>query len=121
MVGDDRIKSTELYDPKTERWRDVGDLPLSLSVSRATTINNTVLLFGTYIFLTFAASSSYVPTYSIAGGEWDDEDGYVWNTDSVLEFNKETETWSEVGHMKQKRGNQALSVVNFSDFEDWCQ
>ena len=48
-VDQERIKSTELYDPKTESWRDVGNLPKSLSDSRATTINNTVLIFGTYL------------------------------------------------------------------------
>ena len=59
-------------------------------------------------------------TYSIAGGDWEDEDGYVHNSDSVLEFNKETETWSEVGHMIRTESKHAVAVVNFTDFRDWC-
>ena len=58
-LNQERIKSTELYDLKTERWRSVGDLPKSLSNHRATTINNTVLIFGTYVFHTFSASSTH--------------------------------------------------------------
>ena len=54
---------------------------------------------------------------SIAGG-WDANDEHE---DTVLEFDKETETWSEVGHMMRAEGMHALSVVNFSDFADWCQ
>ena len=72
-----------------------------------------------YFIETFPYSHTFLPppqTSSIAGGNIGNE-----HVDTILEFEKEAETWSEVGHMKQKRGNHALSVVNFSDFEDWCQ
>ena len=46
------MDSTELYDPETESWRLVsGSLPKPSSELKLTTINNTVLAFGKYIFV----------------------------------------------------------------------
>ena len=47
-----KMDSTELYDPETESWRLVsGRLPKPSSELKLTTINNTVLAFGKYIFV----------------------------------------------------------------------
>ena len=39
----------------------------------------------------------------------------------ILEFNPETESWSEIGVMKEARRNQHLAIVFFSDFAKWCK
>ena len=79
-----------------------------------------ITLFYFLVHVYFLLLLPHPHTNSIAGGEWADGDGYLWNTDSVLEFNKETETWSEVGHMMHAEAKHAVAVVNFTDFRDWC-
>ena len=53
---EDFIRSTKLYDPKTERWRSAGNLPKALKNLRVTTINNTVLAFGTYTYISVSST-----------------------------------------------------------------
>ena len=38
----------------------------------------------------------------------------------ILEFNFDTESWTEVGTTKWTRTNHAVSVVSFDDYEKWC-
>ena len=40
--------------------------------------------------------------------------------DTILEFNYETESWTEVGTMKRSRTGHAVSVVPFDDYAKWC-
>ena len=39
---------------------------------------------------------------------------------TILEFNYETESWTEIGTMKEKRINHAVSVVSYDDYAKWC-
>ena len=38
----------------------------------------------------------------------------------ILEFNFETESWTEIGTMKEGRDGHAVSVVSNDDYENWC-
>ena len=40
--------------------------------------------------------------------------------DKTLEFNSETESWTEIGTMKEKRYQHAVSVVSYTDYAKWC-
>ena len=39
---------------------------------------------------------------------------------NILEFNIETETWTEIGAMKEGRHAHAVSVVSYDDYAKWC-
>ena len=43
------------------------------------------------------------------------------NLDRILEFNYETESWTEIGAMKLGRYYHAVSVVRYDDFAKWCK
>ena len=40
--------------------------------------------------------------------------------DEILEFSPETESWTLVDMMREKRAAHAISVVNFKDFAEHC-
>ena len=40
--------------------------------------------------------------------------------DNILEYDPETKEWTEVGTMKEARYGQGVSVVEYSDFADFC-
>ena len=46
-------------------------------------------------------------------------DGYDGN--DILEYNPETETWQEVGTMKEARRDHAVTIVSLKDYADWCE
>ena len=38
----------------------------------------------------------------------------------ILEFNFETESWTEIGTMKEARYHHAVSIVSYDDYAKWC-
>ena len=48
------------------------------------------------------------------------EDGVYVGLKYILEFNLETETWTEISKMKEGRHAHAVSVVSYDDFAKWC-
>ena len=52
----------------------------------------------------------------ILGGR-DDENNSL---DSILEFDAETETFTEVGHMQKTRYAHAVTVVKIEHYLEWC-
>ena len=48
-------------------------------------------------------------------------DGYAGSFyDEILEFSPESESWTLVDMMREKRAAHAISVVNFQDFAGHC-
>ena len=48
--------------------------------------------------------------------------GFDWNARAnILEYDPETEEWTEIGTMKEARYAQGVSVVEYSDFADFCK
>ena len=39
----------------------------------------------------------------------------------ILEFNFETESWTEIGSMKEERFAHAVSAVVYEDYVKWCK
>ena len=37
----------------------------------------------------------------------------------IIEFNKETESWTVIGAMKEPKHGTAVSVVSFDDYANW--
>ena len=54
-------------------------------------------------------------TYT-AGGSIDN----TGDTDLILKFNKDNNTWETVGHMLMERSFHAISVVPLNDIIDYC-
>merc|ERR1711934_1074409 len=82
--GGTLMSSTEIYSDSA--WRNAGALPQTMWGMSAATINNRFLLFGGN------------------GGS---------DLDNILEFNPETESWSEIGKMKEARSQNRLAIVTF--------
>ena len=40
--------------------------------------------------------------------------------DDILEFNQETEEWTEIGTMTVPRHRHGVAVVSFADYDQWC-
>ena len=41
--------------------------------------------------------------------------------DTILDYDMEQDTMQEIGNMQEARGRHAVSVVQYSDFSQWCQ
>ena len=56
----------------------------------------------------------------IAGGHKTDEgpNGHLY--DDIVEYNPEEDTMTTVGHMIQTRAFQAISVVEVTNYANWC-
>ena len=52
----------------------------------------------------------------LVGGE--DGNEYL---DTIFEHDMEQDTMQEIGNMQEARGRHAVSVVQYSDFSQWCQ
>ena len=51
-------------------------------------------------------------------GGWD---GASRNMKEILEYNPGTETWQEIGTMKEARRFHAVTIVSLKDYADWCE
>ena len=40
---------------------------------------------------------------------------------NIFEFNKETEAWTEIGSMKERRRHHRLTIVSYDDYAKWCK
>ena len=47
-------------------------------------------------------------------------DGTKYFRNEMFEFNKQNESWSVIGAMKEPRAACSVSVKSFDDFERWC-
>ena len=54
--------------------------------------------------------------YFYSGGQ--DETRYTMN--DILEYDPETEKWTQIGTMREERLGHAVSVVDFEDYADFC-
>merc|ERR1711971_1021626 len=95
QVGSKGLDSTEIY--KNKVWKTVaGKLnDAQFWGPKATNVNNKVLLFG--------------------GNNGDGNP-----TNKILEYNPETEEWTEIGTMRVATGDHGLSLVGFKDYEEMC-
>jgi len=95
MITDtDALRSTELYEPHVGSWvRSRARLPEPLYGLKGATIDNRVLIFGGWDHGTHGLILEYIP---------------------------EEHTFTEIGRMMEAREDHAVSVVQTSDFWQWC-
>ena len=55
----------------------------------------------------------------IAGGQYQHQYSYIYH-DDILQFDPESPKWDQIGKMKQKRTNQAISIINYNSVKDYC-
>ena len=54
---------------------------------------------------------------SKSGGKHSD-----WSTrNEILEYNPGTKNWTQIGTMKEARARHTVSVVNYEDYDKYCQ
>ena len=56
----------------------------------------------------------------ISSGGYNAEEGHK---NSIVEFSHETETWTEIGAMKETRSMLAVTALTYDDFKfyaNWC-
>ena len=111
MITDaDALRSTELYEPHVGSWvRSRARLPEPLYGLKGATIDNRVLIFGEHfdVFMNFTINT-------LLGG-WD-----AGTRGLILEYIPEEHTFTEIGRMMEAREDHAVSVVQTSDFWQWC-
>ena len=56
-------------------------------------------------------------TYLPSGGadDWDN------TSNDILEYDPETEEWTQIGTMREARYGHAVSVVDFRDYAEFCE
>ena len=102
------LDSTEVY--QDNEWRTVsGKLPRAMYDMKAATINERILLFGIYYFM-----SEMFFIFQTLGGSYS-------YSNNILEYNPGTETWQEIGTSKEARWNHAVSIVSYMDYAGWCE
>ena len=48
--------------------------------------------------------------------------GYDGSTrNEILEYDPETKKWTQIGTMREARYGHRISVVNYSDYAEFCQ
>ena len=100
--------STEIYSYSDDSWRFAGNLPSTIWGMSAASLNNKLLLFGEIQGVT--KIKLYV---CILGGKT--------NERKILEFNPETESWSNIGAMLEARLHNRVTIVSFADYVKWCK
>ena len=107
--GSAYLDSTEVY--RDNEWKTVsGKLPRAISSMASASINEKIILFGIYHFMT----GLFFICQTLGG-----YDGSPRN--NILEYNPETETWQEVGTMKEARDGHAVTIVSLEDYAAWCE
>ena len=38
----------------------------------------------------------------------------------ILEYDPETKKWTQIGSLREARAAHAVSVLNFTDYAEWC-
>ena len=110
MKSPDPSDNTEIY--QNNAWKTASELPFSRLVwgVSAVTFNNRALVFGNDKNCTYKKSDLKYPS----GGHTTSD------LNKIFEFNKENETWSEIGSMKETRRHNRVAIVPYSDFAKWC-
>ena len=80
-------------------------------------------MFSSLVFTYFGFHHVYIPSNNklFKGGGWD----YGWDgeneRDLVLKFDIDKEKFDEFGKMIYNRTFHALSIVQLSDYSNWCK
>ena len=97
-----------------------GQLPTVMGGVRGLSLNNKIFMIGinysAIIILycsdiTGGSGGSYYPI---------DDIERATHYDSVLQFNPDDGSWSQIGQLKSARGEHGASVVNAVDIIDYC-
>ena len=97
-----------------------GQLPTVMGGVRGLSLNNKIFMIGinysAIIILycsdiTGGSGGSYYPI---------DDIERATHYDSVLQFNHDDGSWSQIGQLKSARGEHGASVVNAVDIIDYC-
>ena len=97
------LDSTEILRPRSG-WQVItsAKLPRPMEGMRVTTVGNRVLLSGTSLTVT-----------RVTGGF----DSY--HSSDILEYTH-GDGWSKIGKLRVARYNHATSLIDFTDFERYC-
>ena len=117
-ANDGYLASTEVM--KTGgTWRLTASLPSARSHFRAAVVNNNIFVFGEnilcYINIEHLIVSYNVYNDDIFTGGWDES---YSSLSDILQYNSTSNTWEEVGQMKQARTEHAVAVLE--DVSDLC-
>ena len=82
---------------------------------RAATINNRVLLFGEYECLIRHNIWIFQNSIYFHSGRSDDDNA----RDDILEYDPETDKWTQISTIREARDSLAVSVVDFTDYAEF--
>ena len=113
-----RLDSTELLLPSATSWSYSAPLPSPRYLLRGATLDNKVLMTGTWYFDIIHHELCCCKFYNLllnAGG-----DGISGVLNHILEYDNEKQLWNTVGTMTVKRSEHAVSVINYNSIKDYC-
>ena len=98
--GSEMLSSTEIY--VNSAWSSAASLPSPRSFISSATVNNSVFVFGLYIYFKLNLISIF---YFFIGG-YDPS-----QHDDILHYNPVTDSWTQPGEMSTPRAFHAITVV----------
>ena len=113
--GDNNLDSTEVLRPGSD-WQEITSarLPRPMDGVRVITVDNRVLLFGgEWKHILILTACTFLTLACVTGGHDSDE-----RYDDILEYNKNSGSWSKLGVMNKARRSHGLGVVSINDFPD---
>ena len=113
--GSNKLDTTEIYQDNV--WRTVsGKLPVPMWGMNVRTISNRLILTGKLLHRLILFIIYFL---KFLGGEFMESSSYKYRT-NIMEFNKQTEKWKDIGTMKNGISYHAVSVVDYHQYAKWC-
>ena len=114
------LSSTEVYDSVTSNgaWREVGQLP---SVRYFQLLKDIIALMCSCPLFCFShryylKGITLNGIFYVTGGT----DGGGFDTNEVLAWDSESETWKISGYMREPRTAHAMTLIRYTDMEQYC-
>ena len=113
--GSNKLDTTEIYQDNV--WRTVsGKLPVPMWGMNVRTISNRLILTGKLLHRLILFIIYFL---KFLGGEFMESSSYKYRR-NIMEFNKQTENWEDIGNMNNKISYHAVSVVDYHQYAKWC-
>ena len=108
------VSSTEVLVEGTTAWMSAGELPVAMNGLRGVSFDNNIFVTGN-ISIQQKYFSYVFP--DITGGS---SDGNSYQ-DSILQFNPDDGSWTQVGQLQESRYDHGASVVDIDNFINFCK
>ena len=104
------LASTEIYHGG--HWIIVEPLPVAVLGVRGASLDNTVYMTGSIVYIWVIITELFYTVYFLEGGQ----DREMNHRPEIWRYSAESGSWSPVIYMRTERSYHAVSVVNCHDY-----